>query len=545
MSNPIKSFVSWLGIKHLVGLIIAIYLISLATGGFVFAVGAVAEWLASTALLTKAVVALVVLVIAGIIYWGYRAIRSVSRDVEEDEISRSLKIRKSGGTGLKVVALFVGALILLGVVGSVQGMFVAAASGGRLMANAEALEDPIPVVMTRIIPLKTAYANALSLLKIPTHTLFWEETSIFYDGNEAVFGWLVEPEGGVNSFMMEPLGAVLFDGSDYPFNYTFIDHDLRWGLHNMRLTPFYVDTLGRHVKLGCMWCKPLYQDIVIVPLNGKLYILIPLEGWETGLATSIPYLSAYAVVSEDGQVRIVPYDKLWDDPVMGEALRKYRIPIVPETIAREWIEAMRWAPGVVATAIMHATFEVRDVGANPQPYLVFDEEGNLWWLFVAEPSGESYAVRYLIYVNASSPSPDIRIYEPREQLIGPSRIANYVMKAHPTFDWGLFELAEPIPVILNNTLYWKVTIITSDGRGVVSIDLVDAKTGTVNSLSLDKGLTADDFLRKLYGLTNQSGGGGGTVLDQIRELKKRVQELISELQAILEELERLEEEVSG
>ncbi len=545
MGNPAKSFVSKLGIKNTVALIVVLYLIALATGGFVLAIGAAAEWLASTAILTKAVVTLIILVIAGMIYWGYRSLKSGREKFEEDEVSKALRVKRVRGTGLKVVALFIGALILLGIVGGLQGMFVAAASGARLMAGARGLEEPIPVVMTRIIPLKTAYANALSLLKTPTHTIFWEETSILYDGNKAVFSWLVEPEGGVNSFVMEPLGAVLFDGSDYPFNSTFIKHSLYWGLHNMRFTPLYIDSLARHVKLGSIWCKPLYEDIVIAPLNGKLHVLIPLEGWETGPDTSIPYLAAYAVVSEDGEVRIVPHDRLWDDPIMGEALRRYRIPIVPETIAREWVEAMRWAPGVIATAVMHATFEIRDVGANPQPYLVFDDNGNLWWLFVAEPSGESYAVRYLIYVNASSATPDIRIYEPTEQLIGPSRIANYVMKAHPTYDWSLFELAEPIPIIVNGTLYWKVTIITSDGRGVVSIDLVDARTGTVSSIPVEKGLTAEDFLREVYGVANQTGGGGGSVLDQIRELKQRVQELINELQAILEELEKLEESVSG
>lgn len=545
MSNPVKSIKPWLRIKHLAAIIIVLYLISLATGGYVLALGAAAEWLASTAVLTKAIAALAVAVVGGMIYWGYRALRSLAEVVEEDEVAKALRIRRAGGGGAKVVALFVFALILLGVLGAVQGMFVAAASGSMLMGGAQRLDEPIPVVMTRIIPLKTAYANALSLLKTPTHTIFWDETSILYDGNKAVFGWLVEPEGGVNSFVMEPLGAVLFDGSDYPFNSTFIKHRLVWGLHNMRLTPLFIDSLARHIKLGCMWCKPLYQDIVIAPLNGSIYVLIPLEGWETGPDTSIPYLAAYAVVSEDGEVRIVPKDRLWEDPVMGEALRKYRIPIVPETIAREWVEAMRWAPGVIATAVMHATFEIRDVGANPQPYLVFDDDGNLWWLFVAEPSGESYAVRYLIYVNASSPTPDIKIFEPTEQLIGPSRIANYVMKAHPTFDWSLFELAEPIPVIVNGTLYWKVTIITSDGRGVVSIDLVDARTGTVTSIPVEKGLTAEDFLREVYGVANQTGGTGNTVLDQIRQLKQRVQELINELQAILEELERLEESVGG
>lgn len=540
----LRSIREGLGIKHVAAIAVVTYLISLATGGFVLAVGGLAEWFASMAVVAKLIAVLAILTILGMVYWAYRSVKQAAiAEGEGDEVARALRVRRDG-SGIRMASLFVLALILLGVAGGIQGMFVAAASGSALMGRAERLDKPIPVVMTRIIPLKTAYANALSLLKVPTHTIFWEETSVVYSGNRSLFGWLVEPEGSVNSLLMHPLGAILFDGSDYPLNSTFIKHELYWGIHNIRLTPLYADSLARHVKLGCIWCKPLYKDIVIAPLEGRLYALIPLQGWETGLVTSIPYLAAYAVVSEEGNVRVVPYDRLWDDPVVGEALRRYRMPVVPETVAREWVEEMRWAPGIIATAVMHATYEIRDVGANPQPYLVFDEEGNLWWLFVAEPSGESYAVRYLIYVNATSPTPDIRVYEPGEQLIGPSRIANYVMKAHPTYDWSLFELAEPIPIIVNNTLYWKVTIITSDGRGVVSIDLVDARTGTVNSIPVKGGLTAEEFLTTVYGASNQTGGGG-SLLDQIEQLKQRVRELISELQAILDELERLEESASG
>jgi hypothetical protein len=533
-------------LKHVVTIIALAFLFSFITGGFVLPIGAAAEWWASTALISKLLLVLGLLIFFGIVYVGYRSIKTAN-ELEKSDIPREIKLKKmkSGGTA-KMVVLFILALIILGVLGGIQGMFIASASGGALMSSSEKLDKPIPVVMTRIIPLKTAYATALSILKTPTHTIYWEDTSIYYKGNRAVFGWIVEPEGNINSLIMEPLGAILFDGSDYPFNKTFIEKKLYWGLHNQRITPLFIDNLLRHIKLECIWCKPLYSDLLITPIKDRIYLLIPLEGWFTGFDTSIPYLAGFAVISEDGSIRFVPSDSMKKDPVVSQVLKKYRIPIVPEVVAREWVETMRWAPGIVATAILHNTFEIRDIGANPQPYLVYDDSGNLWWLFVAEPSGESYAVKYIIYVNASSPTPDIRIYEPKEQLIGPSRIANYVMKAHPTFDWSLFELAEPIPIIINGTLYWKVTIITSDGRGVVSIDLVDARTGTVNSIPIKEGLTAEEFLAKAYESVSASNQTGGTtVLEQIRKLKQRVQALINELQAILDELEKLEESVSG
>lgn len=61
-------------------------------------------------------------------------------------------------------------------------------------------------------------------------------------------------------------------------------------------------------------------------------------------------------------------------------------------------------------------------------------------------------------------------------------MASYIQKAHPRYDWERFQLAEPIPLIINNTL--KITIITSDGGGVISIDLVDVQTGNVYSICI-------------------------------------------------------------
>jgi len=136
------------------------------------------------------------------------------------------------------------------------------------------------------------------------------------------------------------------------------------------------------------------------------------------------------------------------------------------------------------------------------------------------------------------------VYRPDKTLMGASRIESYVQRAHPTLDWSRFTLAEPIPIIVNGTLYWKVSIITSDGRGLLFVDLVDASTGNVYTLQVGEKLTAEDFSRFLESLSKPQQREE-TALESIRRLQQEVKSLIEELQKILEELQRLEAEIAN
>jgi hypothetical protein len=59
--------------------------------------------------------------------------------------------------------------------------------------------------------------------------------------------------------------------------------------------------------------------------------------------------------------------------------------------------------GFLEYYIFQRTFMIRDVGENPQPYLTIDGNGNSWWVFVAEPSGDVYSAKYILYLTSSPP----------------------------------------------------------------------------------------------------------------------------------------------
>ena len=55
------------------------------------------------------------------------------------------------------------------------------------------------------------------------------------------------------------------------------------------------------------------------------------------------------------------------------------------------------------------------------------------------------------------------------------RAVDYVKQAMPKVDWQTMMAVEPIPVIVNGTLYWQVRIIPSDASGIAYVAMVNAE----------------------------------------------------------------------
>ncbi len=438
-----------------------------------------------------------------------------------------------------------GLLVFIALVSGVvlQAAVIQVETGKTISSSIEHIEFPVQVRMSRIIPLETAYAYAISMIQYPTHTIYEQESYAYYNGSMVVYNWIIEPEGFWNSIKRDAIGTVYVDGSAYPPSIFFEKEPLKWSLHRVRFGVVY-DTLYRELKLKAPSLRPLLDNNIEVFLDNHTFILIPLVTWEKTLVTSLPVVKAYALVHPSGDIDIIDVGDLYQNNLTSKIFDTYKIPIVPEEVALSWIQYYRWSPGFVNVAFYHKTFEIRNIGTNPQPYLVYDDNGHLYWLFLTEPSGGSYAVKSILYVDAESSTPRILEYIPDKPLIGISKVSTYITKSHPTYDWTQFKLAEPIPLIYHNHLYWKVTIITGDGRGVVNIDLVDAEDGNVYSMEVGKSLTIKDFYRFLdYNLgiisDNETSTKPTTSREQIMEQIKKMREEIQSLEQQLDELERM------
>ncbi len=509
--------ISWKGAVAL--LIVVLWITSFASLGFVGIAGKAAEGWASLAWVEKGAAALLVLGLLLMLVGSF---------------ARAVSGR----------AAFLALGVILLVVGGIMFAFahIAVLNDSPSQIKVIELKAPIDTTSARLVPLYTAYAYAVSMLQTATHTIYEDETYVYYDsGGHIIYNWVIEPEGFWNQISKEPLGVVLVNGSVFPPKVYVIKKRTFWGLHRLLLNPFFIDNLWREVKLRAgMGVRVLMDCNVEVLYKGKPYILIPLATWRVGPTTSVPVPVGYAVVSPDGSISVISLKEAASSPLFRG------VPLVPDVIAREWVEIYRYHTGFWNVFLYHNTYTIRDVGTNPQPYLMTDKSGHLYWVFVAEPPGMTYSAKYIFYVNASDPNPHIMIYELPNPVIGISKLASLVKQAHPTYDWGEFMVEEPMPIIVNGTLYWKVTVITRDGRGLVSVDLVDTRTNEVRSIKANGTLTMDGVIAYLTGKhvtpSNITGGNTtiGAILQKIQELKQRIAQQEEELRKLYQELSTLE-----
>ncbi len=498
-------------------LAILAWLISFPTYGYVVLIGSMAEWFASTPLALR--ISNIVLAL-GLIITFYSLIRG------------------RFGVGFSLVGLGV-FLLVLGALATAAA-YVAMLNDSPSQIQIIELGTAIDTQTSRLVPLHTAYAYAISMLQTPTHTIYEGETYIYYDqkGN-IVYNWIIEPEGFWNQISREPLGAVFVNGSVFPPEVHVVEQDMVWGLHKIILNPLFADNLWRELKLRVgMGVRVLADCNIEVYRNGTLYVIVPLVSWRTTMTASVPVPVGYAVVYPDGRIDVVSTEEAKNNPLFRG------VPLVPDVIAREWVEIYRYYTGFWSVVLYHNTYTIRDVGRNPQPYLMIDDEGHLYWVFIAEPPGETTSAKYIFYVNASNTNPHIMMYELPNPVIGISRIESLVKQAHPTYDWGEFEIAEPMPLIINSTLYWKVTVITKDGRGLVSVDLINTATNEVLNIKPNGTLTATQVMSYLTGTAPSTPYTGNqtidAILEKINELKQKIAQQEKELQALYSELEELE-----
>ncbi len=502
-------------------LIFVLIIVSYASWGFVGILALVAQWFVSTPLITR---------FSGIILMLSIILLIICRILSRKEFFKTGLIKSVGGVllGLSILGLIVGGLVSL--------------EKTPYHIRVEELDEPIGVFgVYRFIPMRTAYANAISMLQIPTHTLYFRDSYVYFANGSLVYNWIIEPEGFWNEVTKGPRGVVFVNAGIYPPQVKIIYRNMTWGLHNFKIMPGYVDGLYREAQLVAGLDKRLLlEDNIEVVWNKHVYILIPAVTWVTGIDYSLPTLAGYVVVDENGSMRWLTVDQARNNPLFKG------VPLLPEVVAREWIEAYRWIYGIGNVLIYRNTFQIRDIGTNPQPYLVLDDRGNLWWVFVAEPPGETYSAKYIFYINASDIEPHILAYELPEPMIGVSKVEAYVKQRYPTYDWSQLSIEEPIPTIINKTLYWKVSVTTSDGRGLVTVCLVNAKTGEADCIQPRGKVTYMDIIGMLLNKTTVKPNvtGNMTLIQQVRALKEKVGNLIKELETIYRELEAIEEQLN-
>ena len=401
--------------------------------------------------------------------------------------------------------------------------------------------------VNRLLPLYTAYIYGVDRIQSPTHTIVRDDSYIYYDNRTPIYNWIIEPEGFWNSLTKKPSGVLLVDGDKYPPNVTVINHPLKYSFNKRYFKLLFFDTLQRQGKLHGIGGKVLFDENVEVLYKGKIYTVIPVIKWKRGVLWNLAIPWKYIVISEGGKITVKTFNEAKKDPLFK------KIPLLPEEVAREWVGIYRYHRGFVEYYFHHNYYEIRDVGDNRQPYLTVSNDNKMYWVFIAEPAGKTYSVKYVIYIPADQSNPTINLYKPSTLLIGVSKVVSYVKSAHPRFDWSTLKIVEPIPTVTNNTIYWTVKIITKDDRGLVAVDLINAKTSKVTSIPVSKenGISSTDILKYVTTPTAtqaQESNAKNTnvnIRDEIKEIKREINQTINQLNQLYQKLNQLEEKLGN
>ncbi len=320
--------------------------------------------------------------------------------------------------------------------------------------------------VVRIVPKVVGDKYARDALQFPRYTI--DRGAIVFVNGTPYWGYGLIPEGLINSFVLKDKGAIYVDMSAFGKKTKIIEEKMEVG-EGMYITDNYLWQI--YSKVYTIDCEKPY----FVPYDNKLYIAVPLVGYELHFRFptffTVPVWKGLALISPNGSVKILTPKEAKNCPILkGQKL-------FPADLTREYIDSFNYIHGIVNVLFYHKDqFEIADVPgqSNQQPFLVATKSG-LKWIVACEPYGQSYGIFRIYVVNARNGS--IQLYQPlnTKALIGPVRAVDYVKQAMPKVDWQSMKAVEPIPVIVNGTLYWQVRVIPNDASGIAYVAMVNAE----------------------------------------------------------------------
>jgi len=250
--------------------------------------------------------------------------------------------------------------------------------------------------------------------------------------------------------------------------------------------------------------------------------------------TVVPYITYRGLLlrtPEWGGVMVIDPDGTITDYSPEEAQKisyfeKNRI--YPKELAEFYSEAYAYRKGLLNKWFFHEDqSEIVHLPASEKVLHVPTTEGYKQ-MIVTEPYGKSYGIFKIFFFDATTGKAEIVEYDQKTQLTGPIAAADYVKREFPTYDWNSFILSEPRPILVQDSLYWLLSIIPYDAAGIAGTVLVNAETNEVLRFLTQAELNA--FI---------TSGTAPIVPSTPGFSKAQIQERVNSLQRELDQLKQL------
>jgi len=419
-----------------------------------------------------------------------------------------------------VMATAIPLIILFGVLG---GVYTQEHLAAELDVNGIETLPNLDTSQLRVLPKMVGARYIEDATQYPRLTP-WDQHLVLINGTPH---WVsvLSPDGFVNSILLNAGGVAGVDATIMEKNSFVVEQEL-----SVAPGRFFIFEPWYKAIEHDYWADYEYEYPVIH--DGEVYLVVPkiTYSYEFRFPAlyTVPQWGGLLLIDGDGQItELTPQEAAESEILAGQRL-------FPECLSRTYIDALNYELGAVNVWFMHEEqFEIIDVTAqgNRQPFLVKTND-SLEWVFACKPYGETTQGIFKVFLlDARTGEIDgLRLSE-TSPLLGPVASAEYVIKELPLVDWWSMQAVEPIPVIIENSLYWEIRIVPNTGAGVAYIVAVDSGSGNVSVFE-----TADEFrnfvISGAWEPGDEPAGDIAAIMAELRDLIAELEERLNELESL-------------
>ena len=358
------------------------------------------------------------------------------------------------------------------------------------VAEIESLPD-IDNQNPRILPRTVAAEFAENSLQEPRHKLAPSDIAID-DNGTPLWSFPLQPDGDINKLLIKQKGAAFVDMTTSDSEITYSEQEMDVGI-GMQVT----DNINWVQSKEKFWVK--YEDHFVVEHEGENYIATPYIEYDFRfkfpIIYTVPKWGGMVLTDSSGEVEYIERENLKGHEVLGSQ-RNY-----PFDLARAYVSSMEYREGILNKWFLHENqLEVAPVPGfqNEQPFMILTEDNPE--LFVAtEPYGDASGLFEIWTIDGVTGEYEVFRLDRNQGLIGANRAVNFVRQANSRVNWADeggstgFAPIEPLPVIVDDKLYWQVRVVPLDSAGIAFTSFVDADSSNVYTAQSDSEIV--EFLK--------------------------------------------------
>ncbi|MFB6186354.1 MAG: hypothetical protein ABEI86_05735, partial [Halobacteriaceae archaeon] len=325
----------------------------------------------------------------------------------------------------------------------------------------------INATQPRVLPKSVAQEYASNSLQFPRYQLAAGDIALRNGRPTWTFG--LAPDGTINNFLLTGKGAVFVDMTTQQKRVNVVQDDPRvsFGL-GLFQGKGVISTYRWHLIKNKFFAT--YKDPITIEHNNRIYMAVPYRTYgfhwrwtPPPMPYTTPEWGGVALIHPDGKTVHLDPEAARNNPVLEEQR------LFPFDLARHYVQAQRYQRGILNKWFIHEDeLELAPIPGekNRQPFLAVTKQQGLQYFVAAEPYGNAQGI-YQIWL-FDGRTGNIRKFQlPVESaLTGPRQAADFVRKSNSQTDWDRFEPSEPVPAVLNGTLFWQVRVVPSDSSGI-------------------------------------------------------------------------------